>query len=459
VNKKLDKMQYAADPIVDDVVAKILGTWPREEATADLQKQFARIEDSIRLLRSLTSNQSVKDSDFATVGDIEIKNGLFSFVDQARKLPAWLDSGKIQTAEQTFSDYGVITCVLFFCASLPEVYVVPDISIVLRSTGQLERATENRIRTTATMILTVMMKGGLLSPEGGGLSHILRARFIHSILRHTILRGNPSEISETRPKVEPLSRRVGVRNAFELMSSHGWDVSKDGLPCNQEELAYTLLTFSYVFLRGMRRLGLGLTPEQEEAYLHTWNVVGYLMGVREDLMVFTMLEAETLFEKMQERGRSKTIPDDPRPALGNALIDAIEKSISPKILKPLGPLITLFLCSEKTALDLGISERFSKFEKFTFFTLMSATRLVDALISMVIKNFSIRRFILRIVGYRLLATLLKDSTQPLGLSAALQTQVSQVLDEWSRDSEAPRWMNEIEDYFTAHGSWRDSLLS
>ncbi|MBK6557976.1 MAG: hypothetical protein IPG16_12480 [Comamonadaceae bacterium] len=49
---------------------------------------------------------------------------------------------------------------------------------------------------------------------------------------------------------------------YEALLAHGWDIGARGLPCNQFELAYTLLTFHYVFLRGMRTLGLGLAPSR-----------------------------------------------------------------------------------------------------------------------------------------------------------------------------------------------------
>ena len=43
-------------------------------------------------------------------------------------------------------DHGALSCILLFCASLPECYVVPDLSSVLHTTGQLEQNTEYRIR-------------------------------------------------------------------------------------------------------------------------------------------------------------------------------------------------------------------------------------------------------------------------------------------------------------------------
>jgi hypothetical protein len=38
-------------------------------------------------------------------------------------------------------------------------------------------------------------------------------------------------------------------------------------------------------LRSLRKLGIDLSPRQERAYLHRWNVVGHIMGVIPDLLL------------------------------------------------------------------------------------------------------------------------------------------------------------------------------
>ena len=79
------------------------------------------------------------------------------------------------------------------------------------------------------------------------------------------------------------------------------------------ELAYTLLTFHYVFLRGMRTLGLGLAPADEDAFLHAWTVVGHVLGVRDDLLPASFDDAAASLERMQAFGRAQTAAPEPRP--------------------------------------------------------------------------------------------------------------------------------------------------
>ena len=131
---------------------------------------------------------------------------------------------------------------------------------------------------------------------------------------------------------------------FETMSGHGWKLGADGLPCNQEELGYTLLTFGYVFLRSLRRLGIGLAKDDEEAFLHCWNVAGHVLGITTELMPRTMDESEALFARMQARGRADPIDPDPRPLLGRALVETMAQAIPIALLKPFPGLMLRHLC-------------------------------------------------------------------------------------------------------------------
>ena len=57
-----------------------------------------------------------------------------------------------------------------------------------------------------------------------------------------------------------------------------------GVPINQEDMAGTNLSFSLIVLRGLRLLGFNTSESDQEAFLHTWAVIGYLTGLDEDLI-------------------------------------------------------------------------------------------------------------------------------------------------------------------------------
>ncbi len=305
----LARAQRQADPLADTTIARMLGPWRNPYAGANAAEVLAsnaahwqRLAQVNQLLPQWTDNRSLAAWRAPEGTPPAAAEALQAYVQAARTLPDWADPAKIARAEALFMDDGALSCILLFCASLPECYVVPDLSAVLHAAGQLEAHTEYRIRATAAMVFPVMMRGGLTAPEGSGIAQVLKVRLIHATIRNLILHGDPQN-AERALAIPPTPALRGTQNLHQALFAHGWNTAAQGLPCNQEELAYTLLTFGYVFLRSLRRLGLGLAPEDERAYLHTWNVMGHVLGIERAYLVDGMDEAEALFARMQARGR------------------------------------------------------------------------------------------------------------------------------------------------------------
>ena len=87
-------------------------------------------------------------------------------------------------------------------------------------------------------------------------------------------------------------------------------------PINQEDLAYTLLTFGYVIPVGLEKLGCILRPEEKHAFLHLWRLVGHLMGIGDDLLTDDWDQAKELYEKIKRRQQA---PSENAVKLTNAL--------------------------------------------------------------------------------------------------------------------------------------------
>jgi hypothetical protein len=313
-------------------------------------------------------------------------------------------------------DMSMLSCTLLFCASLPECYVLPDLSAVLHAAGQLEAHTDYRVRSTAAMIFPVMLAGGLTTPEGGGVAQALKVRLIHATIRYLILRGAPRDAIDA-PPVPPLA--PAGSGIYHTLYAHGWDTSVNGLPCNQEELAYTLLTFSYVFVRGLRTLRLALPAQDEEAYLHTWNVLGHVLGIEQGLMATTMVQAQHDFEAIQARARLLVRSPDPRPLLAVDLMKAMENEIPIRLLKPVPTLLTRLLCKGDATRDLGLDARVPLLARAVFALGLAGVRCVDAVARLVVPGFSLSRMLTRALGQRLVTHFLLDQTRPLRLPDAL----------------------------------------
>ena len=229
-----------ADPLADDTIAAIIGPWPAHSDRLDASA-LARVGVVNRLLGTLGNNAQLAQWQAPPDTDPLIAHALQNYVHQGCRLPAWADRAAVERCENLFIEDGPVSCLLLFCASLPECYVMPDLADVLHIAGQLEAHTERRIRHTAAMIFPVMMHGGLMGEQGNGLAEVLKVRLIHATIRHLILRGNPQDCtgaiapSKATPSPSPSS------SMHDALMMHGWNPAHQGLPCNQLELAYTLL--------------------------------------------------------------------------------------------------------------------------------------------------------------------------------------------------------------------------
>ena len=438
-----------ADPLADRTIAAIVGPWT--DATSASGPGMARLAQATRLMAGWTTNASLESwSPAASDADPTIVTALRAYLDEGRSLPPWIRPSEVERAEDVFMDYGPLSCTLLFCASLPECYVLPQLSEVLHVAGQLEAHTEHRIRQTAAMVFPVMMKGGLTRPDGGGIAQVLKVRLIHATIRHLILRGDPQQ---AHGRTAPLALAGGPASLYQALAAKGWDVERQGLPCNQLELAYTLLTFGYVFLKGMRTLGVPLSRGQEEAYLHAWNVAGHVLGIRDDLMVHSMEEAAAMFESIQALVRARPAAPDVRPGLGRALMDAMARSIRLPVIRGLPVPLTRWLIGPDAARETGVNERVGLLTRVTFGAARIAIGLVDAVMRLVLPRFSLSRMFTRVVGYHFLTRLLLDQTRPLALPDELLQPMHRTVAGWHHDAQAPGWVNWLEDRLTTAGEW------
>ena len=213
------------------------------------------------------------------------------------ELPPWTDADRIDRAERTFQLWGLQISLCLFCASLPSAYACANGAHVLHVTGQLLENAPRRIMETGQFIMDVMAPGGL-DDGGSGRRTIQRVRLMHAGVRHLVL---------SAASLDP-----------DL-----WDDAW-GHPLNQEDLAGTLLSFSYVPAGPLRRLGVRLPDRDLEDYLHCWNVIGHQLGLREDLLVADLSEATQLVSAI---GARQTAPSHAGTHLTGVLVELLDRLI------------------------------------------------------------------------------------------------------------------------------------
>jgi hypothetical protein len=160
---------------------------------------------------------------------------------------------------------------------------------------------------------------------------------MHAVIRQLIMgRGRmASALAREHGEGEDLARlreqqffaRFVVPEAPHEDRPQTWNVARDGVPINQEQLAATLLTFSYVTLKAIRQFRVRISDADEQAFIHRWNVIGHLLGI--DDAVTTRLErtsdAEALFCKVMTRNRRPALDGQ---ALEQALLNYLESNLA-----------------------------------------------------------------------------------------------------------------------------------
>jgi hypothetical protein len=215
------------------------------------------------------------------------------FLDEGALLPSFYDAERVRAAESLFVRHGIPILVAHVSASLPTCYTMKNGVHVLWQTEFLELHATPRLYQTAQLIVDAMSPGGL-APGGKGVATVQRVRLMHAAIRYLI-----DEAASGNAPPAPANRME------EMFSRSTWDPTW-GRPVNQEDLAFTCLTFSHVTLRALDALGLPISAEQREGYLHAWSVVGHLLGIERELLVFDQAAARDLFERIEAHQAGRT---------------------------------------------------------------------------------------------------------------------------------------------------------
>ena len=127
---------------------------------------------------------------------------------------------------------------------------------------------------------------------GKGYIAAKKVRFLHASMRHMLL--HPEQLSPPKHEAQNLAESI-------RQERKPYDANDLGKPVNQEDQAYTLLTFAYCIPKGLEKLGRDWSDEEKEAFLHTWRVVGHVLGIQDNLMTDNWQQAEQLYTFIQRR--------------------------------------------------------------------------------------------------------------------------------------------------------------
>jgi hypothetical protein len=265
-DEALDELREVGDEDADAVAVELCARHPGLD-----ENDIVRI-----VLRDLARGEQA--------GDDTVRRWMF----QGPDLPDWADLDKIKAGQAFFGDWALAVTTALFCVSLPCAYAAADGTRVLGLTSDF--ATKNssrRIAETGQMLIDVMDLGRerpeTLRPGGTGYATVRGVRLLHAVVRQALL----SDPSVAQTCDESVPRR--------------WCREQWGLPVNQEDLLGTLMTFTVAVFRGLDRLGIPYGDEEADAYLHTWCVIGELLGILPDLLPLERDEADQLTDTIARR--------------------------------------------------------------------------------------------------------------------------------------------------------------
>lgn len=237
------------------------------EADAIAEAFFAGVEGTPRdLMRKLIAEGSRTDEDIV---------GLKGFVQDRPPLPDWHRSDLLELGQRTFATWAPQSMLALFTAVLPASYAAGDGADLLAATGRLVSDARRRYLETGQFVMDVMTPGGLGDDQPG--SHDIR----HVRLMHAVI------------------RELHVSHRAEL----GIDALPDGAgkPANQEDMLGLALVLGVVTVDALRKSGVAVSAHEEEALVHTWCIIGSLLGVRDDLLPLSATDAREVWDRIRRR--------------------------------------------------------------------------------------------------------------------------------------------------------------
>ncbi|MGB1249553.1 MAG: oxygenase MpaB family protein [Candidatus Promineifilaceae bacterium] len=277
----LDPLREVGDPLVDDVLS------------AEMRKGSMR--QVSQLLKTIVRNDDPISA--------ELPPAIQAYFNDTAQLPPFADPQKLATAQQIYQLYNIEIGLMLMYAALPATYAAKKGVQVLMLTERMAKPkhVHQRLSETGRFVFDVMGPNGF-EPQGRAIRSAQKVRLVHGMVRHHI---------------------VHADNHADI-----WD-NEWGTPINQEDMAGTMLAFSVHVLDGLACIGIMLTPDEKEAFIHLWSVVGHFLGIGSALIPNDRADAEALAKVITERHFA---PSPEGQHLTLTILDMLESSM-PRPLK------------------------------------------------------------------------------------------------------------------------------
>ncbi|WP_224372876.1 oxygenase MpaB family protein [Hyalangium versicolor] len=347
----MDGMRTKMDPLADAVIERLFTE--------------ARVDSINGLMRTLVENDEQPSS--------RLPRYVKEYLAQTQADVPKLDREKLRQGQKFFELFGPEAMLVLGFYSLPASYAARRGVQVLYRTGYLHKHAVRRVFETAQMVVDVMAEGGL-EPDGRGVRTVQKVRLMHAAVRYTLLHDAKSP----------------------------WDAQDLGQPINQEDMAGTLMTFSFVVLEGLKMLGVEPTAELQESWLYTWAAVGRMMGVDPELVPASVEEARELTFLIRKRQIAAS-PEGV--AMTASLIEGV-RQIIPGLLEGLPESMIRFFLDQDQWQGLNVADMLGVPQPGWAFVIPQALRRLTGLVERMGDASAVAARLLRFLSMNLLEGLL-----------------------------------------------------
>ncbi len=255
--------------------------------------------------------------------DFDLENqstAVRDFVNNQLSFPESIDKQQFKEGLDFFWKHYQLVALLLGTYSLPYCYAGANGAQVLWISERIKNNTFQRLEETGAFVFGIMQERDW--KNGVNFQRIAKIRLLHAAVR------------------------------WYTLHSGKWQDSW-GHPVCQEDMAATNLSFSFIAIKGFRKLNIPVSKREEEAYLYLWNFVGELLGVDPELLPRNMLEAYRLVKGIENR---QFEPSEAGRGLTRALLKTIEKQIPFPTLQNLPAAQMRFFLGEEVADILAVPE-------------------------------------------------------------------------------------------------------
>lgn len=249
--------------------------------------------------------------------------GVFQeFVDQLNCVPDWVDWQLIERGRQVQASFKHARSLAVLTYSMPLGFCRDQSLLWLVKRGYLAQEVVRRVHETNQLIHSVSAEDGL---KPGNPAHrvLAEVRLSNAMMRKSLL-------SRQRDEAQP------------------------NMPVNQLDMAFHMLQYGHLAVRGMEKLGVHLKPKDHQAIQHYWRYCGYLYGVNEQLLASDLEQQEQLYTQLFS---SEATPLNEHKRMVNSSLNALTNDMALNLPLELIQELARLTLGESKANTLGIAKQ------------------------------------------------------------------------------------------------------